>query len=315
MSMAIVFPGQGSQSIGMGKELYDNFPAARAVFEEVDDALGFSLTRLMQSGDAETLTQTENAQPAIMSVSLAAVKALEAESGIQLKEMALCVAGHSLGEYSALCAAGSLSIADTAKLLRTRGLAMKEAGKAVSGTMAALLGLDLKQVSKIVIEVSDPNDFCVIANDNCYGQTVISGHEKAVRRAMEAAMQAGAKKALELQVSGAFHCPLMQSAADKMQEVLENTTLRTPSVPVVANITAEFEQNPERIKELLVAQVTGSVRWTESVEYMTSKGVTDFIECGNGKVLCGLIRRINATARSISVGNKEGVLQGLTYIA
>ncbi len=315
MSMAIVFPGQGSQSVGMGKELYDNFPAARAVFEEVDDALGFSLTRLMQSGDMETLTQTENAQPAIMSVSLAAVKALEAESGLQLKDMALCVAGHSLGEYSALCAAGSLSIADTAKLLQTRGLAMKEAGKAAPGTMAALLGLDLKQVSKIVIEASRPNDFCVIANDNCYGQTVISGHEKAVRRAMEDAMQAGAKKALELQVSGAFHCPLMQSAADKMQEVLENTTLRAPSVPVVANITAEFEQNPQRIKELLVAQVTGSVRWTESVEYMTSKGVTDFIECGNGKVLCGLIRRINATARSISVGNKEGVLQGLTYIA
>lgn len=313
--MAIVFPGQGSQSVGMGKELYDNFPAARVVFEEVDDALGFSLTRLMQSGDMETLTQTENAQPAIMSVSLAAVKALEAESGIQLKEMALCVAGHSLGEYSALCAAGSLSIADTAKLLRTRGLAMKEAGKAASGTMAALLGLDLKQVSKIVIEASRPNDFCMIANDNCYGQTVISGHESAVRHAMEAAMQAGAKKAVELQVSGAFHCPLMQSAADKMQEALENITLRAPSVPVVANITAEFEQNPQRIKELLVAQVTGSVRWTESVEYMTSKGVTDFIECGNGKVLCGLIRRINATARSISVGNKEGVLQGLTYIA
>ena len=229
--------------------------------------------------------------------------------------MALCMAGHSLGEYSALCAAGSLSIADTAKLLRTRGLAMKEAGKAAPGTMAALLGLDLKQVSKIVIESSRPNDFCVIANDNCYGQTVISGHESAVRRAMEAAMQAGAKKAVELQVSGAFHCPLMQSAADKMQEALENITLRAPSVPVVANITAEFEQNPQRIKELLVAQVTGSVRWTESVEYMTSKGVTDFIECGNGKVLCGLIRRINATARSISVGNKEGVLQGLTYIA
>ncbi len=315
MSMAIVFPGQGSQSVGMGKELYDNFPAARVVFEEVDDALGFSLTRLMQSGDMETLTQTENAQPAIMSVSLAAVKALEAESGIQLKEMALCVAGHSLGEYSALCAAGSLSITDTAKLLRTRGLAMKEASKAASGTMAALLGLDLKQVSKIVIEASRPNDFCMIANDNCYGQTVISGYESAVRRAMEAAMQAGAKKAVELQVSGAFHCPLMQSAADKMQEALENITLRAPSVPVVANITAEFEQNPKQIKELLVAQVTGSVRWTESVEYMTSKGVTDFIECGNGKVLCGLIRRINAAARSISVGNKEGVLQGLTYIA
>ena len=315
MSMAIVFPGQGSQSVGMGKELYDNFPAARAVFEEVDDALGFSLTRLMQSGDMETLTQTENAQPAIMSVSLAAVKTLEAESGIQLKEMALCVAGHSLGEYSALCAAGSLSITDTAKLLRTRGLAMKEASKAASGTMAALLGLDLKQVSKIVIEASRPNDFCMIANDNCYGQTVISGYESAVRRAMEAAMQAGAKKAVELQVSGAFHCPLMQSAADKMQEALENITVQAPSVPVVANITAEFEQNPQRIKELLVAQVTGSVRWTESVEYMTSKGVTDFIECGNGKVLCGLIRRINAAARSISVGNKEGVLQGLTYIA
>ncbi len=315
MSIAVVFPGQGSQSVGMGKDLYDNFSIARAVFEEVDDALGFSLTHLMQSGDMETLTQTENAQPAIMSVSLAALKVLEAESGIQLKEMAMCVAGHSLGEYSALCAAGALSISDTAKLLQTRGLAMKEAGKTVSGTMAALLGLDLKQVSKIVMETSKPNDFCVIANDNCYGQTVISGHESAVRRAMEAALKAGAKKAVELPVSGAFHCPLMRSAADKMQETLANITLQAPSVPLVANITAEFEQNPEQIKKLLVAQVTGSVRWTESVEYMVSKGVTDFIECGNGKVLCGLIRRINAEARSIAVGNKEGILQGLTYLA
>ncbi len=315
MSIAIVFPGQGSQSIGMGQELYDNFSVARAVFEEVDDALGFSLTHLMQSGDMETLTQTENAQPAIMSVSLAAFKVLEAESGLQLKDMAVCVAGHSLGEYSALCAAGALSITDTAKLLQTRGLAMKEAGKSAPGTMAALLGLDLKQVSKIVMEASKPNDFCVIANDNCYGQTVISGYESAVRRAMEAALNVGAKKAIQLPVSGAFHCPLMQSAADKMQQVLETVTLQAPSVPVVANITAEFEQNPVRLKELLVAQVTGSVRWTESVEYMISKGVTDFIECGNGKVLCGLIRRINAPARSIAVGNKEGILQGLTYLS
>lgn len=315
MNTAIVFPGQGVQAVGMGAELYANFKAARAVFEEVDDALGFSLTRLMQTGDIGTLTQTENAQPAVMSVSLAAVKTLEAESGLRIQDMALCVAGHSLGEYSALCAAGALSITDTAKLLRVRGLAMKEAGKLVKGTMAALLGLDLNQVSKIVMKVSSPADFCVIANDNCPGQTVISGHETAVRRAMDTAMAMGAKKTILLPVSGAFHCPLMEKAAEKMQEVLKEIEFKKPVVPVVANITAEFEQNPLRLKELLVAQVTGSVRWSESVQYMMFKGVTDFIECGHGKVLCGLIRRINASARAIAVGDKDGIVQGLAYLA
>ena len=314
MSTAFIFPGQGSQSIGMGKDLYDNFSVAKEVFEEVNDALSFNLSTLMFEGDSAELTLTENAQPAIMSVSMAVVKVLEQETGRKINELADCVAGHSLGEYSALCASGALSIADTARLLRTRGLAMKKAADVAPGAMAAVLGLDMKQVSKIVMDATDDTDLCVIANDNCPGQIVISGHNKAIDKAIESALAEGAKKALKLPVSGAFHCPLMQSASEEMQAVLAQIELKKPLVPVVANITAEFEQNPERIKELLVAQVTGSVRWTESVEYMISKGITDFVECGNGKVLCGLIKRINSDARSIAVGNKDGVSQGLAFL-
>ena len=314
MSTAFIFPGQGSQSIGMGKDLYDNFSIAKEVFEEVNDALNFNLSALMFEGDSAELTQTENAQPAIMSVSMAVVKILEQETGRKINELADCVAGHSLGEYSALCASGALSVADTARLLRTRGLAMKKAADIAPGAMAAVLGLDMKQVSKIVMDATDDKELCVIANDNCPGQIVISGHNGAIDKAIAAALAEGAKKALKLPVSGAFHCPLMQSASEEMQAVLSQIELKKPLVPVVANITAEFEQNPERIKELLVAQVTGSVRWTESVEYMVSKGITDFVECGNGKVLCGLIKRINGDARSIAVGNKDGVSQGLAFL-
>ncbi len=315
MNTAFIFPGQGSQTIGMGKDLFDNFKTAKDVFEEVDDTLHFSLSNLMFQGNIEELTQTENAQPAIMSVGIAVIRTLEKELGKTLAEMASCVAGHSLGEYTALCAAGALNLADTAKLLRLRGLAMKEAAQNNPGTMAAVLGLSLAEVAKITIQATQGQEICSVANDNCPGQVVISGHIAAIDRAIELAAQAGAKKTVKLPVSGAFHCTLMSDAAEKMKLVLKETTLTAPCIPVVANITAEFEQNATQIKELLVSQVTGSVRWTESVEYMYSKGISDFVECGNGKVLSGLIKRINSNARSISVGSTDGIAAGLTFLA
>lgn len=315
MSTAFIFPGQGSQTVGMGLELAKQFSVAADVFNEVDEALHFKLSDLMFEGDIAELTQTENAQPAIMAVSLAVVRVLEKETGKKLSDLVSCVAGHSLGEYSALCAAGAMSLADAAQLLRTRGLAMKEAGAHNPGTMAAVLGLNINQVSKIVMEASTKTEICCIANDNCPGQLVISGHFDAVERAMALATQEGARKAVRLPVSGAFHCPLMAQAQEKMKGVLSETPFEKPSVPVVANITAEFEQNPEQLKELLIAQVTGSVRWTESVQYMISKGISDFVECGNGKVLSGLIKRINADARAISVGSPEGIAQGVAFLA
>ncbi len=314
MNTAFIFPGQGSQTIGMGQELFDNFDAARHVFEEVDDALHQSLSQLMFAGDSAELTQTQNAQPAIMAVSMAVVRTLEKEMGSSLSQMASCVAGHSLGEYSALCAAGALSIADTARLLRSRGLAMAEAGAQQPGAMAAVLGLGIRDVAHVVGDASTETEICVIANDNCPGQVVISGHVAAIDRAIELAGKAGAKKAVKLPVSGGFHSPLMKSVEDKMKTVLADTPIQTPTVPVVANITAQFEDDPEKIKELLVSQVTGSVRWTESVEYMLSQGVTDFVECGNGKVLAGLIKRINPEARAFSIGNKDCVAQGLAFL-
>ncbi len=314
MNTAFIFPGQGSQTIGMGQELYDNFDAARLVFEEVDEALHQSLSQLMFAGDSAELTQTQNAQPAIMAVSMAVVRTLEKEMGRPLSEMVACVAGHSLGEYSALCAAGALSIADTAQLLRTRGLAMAKAGAENPGAMAAILGLSIRDVAHVVGDASTETEFCVIANDNCPGQIVISGHDVAIERAIDLAITAGAKKAVKLPVSGAFHSPLMKSAEAEMKTVLANTPFKEPTVPVVANITAQFEHDPNKIKELLVSQVTGSVRWTESVQYMLSQGITDFVECGNGKVLAGLIKRINPDVRTFSVGNKECVAQGIAFL-
>lgn len=314
MGIAFVFPGQGSQTIGMGKDLAQNFEVAKNVFQEIDDTLHFSLSQLMFDGDIQELTQTQNAQPAIMGVSLAVLKVLEQETGKNLADMASCVAGHSLGEYSALCAAGALSIADTARLLRARGLAMQEAGNQQQGTMAAILGLSLADVAKIAILTSKPDDFCSVANDNCPGQVVISGHIPAVERAIAHALEQGAKKAVKLPVSGGFHSPLMKPAEEKMRQILQETPIKAPCVPVVANITAEFENNPQKIKELLTAQVTGSVRWTESVEYMCSKGITDFIECGNGKVLSGLIKRIDPNTRSVSVSNSETITAGVAFL-
>lgn len=313
MTLALVFPGQGSQSIGMGKDLADNFDVAREVFQEVDEAVSFNLSKLMFEGDIAELTQTQNAQPAIMATGIAAIKTLEKELGKSVQEMASYVAGHSLGEYTALCAAGALSVFDTAKLLKARGAFMQEASLKNPGAMAAVLGLTLPQVNELVSKASDDQFKCFIANDNCAGQVVISGFNEAIDKAVTIAAEMGAKKCVKLPVSGGFHSPLMQEAAEKMAIQLAETNLKNPLLPVISNVTAEAETNAEKIKELLVAQVTGSVRWTESVEYMSMKGVTDFVECGNGKVLTGLIKRIAPSARLMNVSNAESVQAALTF--
>ena len=292
---AFLFPGQGAQAIGMGKDLAENFLVSKNVFEEVNDALGQDLSGLIWNGDIETLTLTENAQPALMATSIAAIKALEAE-GIKF-DQASYIAGHSLGEYSALCAAGSLSLTDTAKLLRIRGKAMQDAVPFGLGAMAAILGLDFETVSQITNSSSD-DQICQAANDNDPGQVVISGHKNAVDQTIELAKDAGAKRAVLLPVSAPFHCSLMQPAADIMAKALNDIKLEDPIVPLVANVRANEQNNGDMIKDLLIEQVTGSVRWRESIEFMISKGVSEVFEIGAGKALSGMVRRIN---REISV--------------
>ena len=292
---AFLFPGQGAQAIGMGKDLAENFVASKNVFEEVNDALGQDLSRLIWYGDIETLTLTENAQPALMATSIAAIKALEAE-GIKF-DQASYIAGHSLGEYSALCAAGSLSLTDTAKLLRIRGKAMQDAVPFGLGAMAAILGLDFETVSQIT-NLSSDDQICQAANDNDPGQVVISGHKNAVDQTIELAKDAGAKRAVLLPVSAPFHCSLMQPAADIMAKALNDIKLEDPIVPLVANVRANEQNNGDIIKDLLIEQVTGSVRWRESIEFMSSKGVSEVFEIGAGKALSGMVRRID---REISV--------------
>lgn len=289
MSRAFVFPGQGAQTIGMGRALAQAYPAARAVFDEVDEALGEKLSALVWEGDIADLTLTQNAQPALMATSLAAMAALGSE-GIGV-ESAAFVAGHSLGEYSALCAAGSIGLADTARLLRTRGLAMQEAVPVGLGAMAALLGMGFEAAAEVAAEAAQ-GEVCQAANDNDPGQVVISGHKGAVERAVEIARARGAKRAMLLPVSAPFHCSLMQHAASVMAEALSAVEIRAPKVPVVVNVRAEAVTEPDRIKALLVAQVTGSVRWRESVQWMERAGVTEFWEIGAGKALSGMIRRI-----------------------
>ena len=287
---AFLFPGQGAQAIGMGKDLAENFLVAKNIFEEVNDALNQDLSALIWDGDIETLTLTENAQPALMATSIAVIKALESE-GIEFGQ-ASYIAGHSLGEYSALCAAGSLSLMDTAKLLRTRGKAMQDAVPFGVGAMAAILGLDFETVSQITN--SSANDqVCQAANDNDPGQVVISGHKNAVEETIELAKDAGAKRAILLPVSAPFHCSLMQPAADNMAKALSEIILKDPIVPLVANVKANKEVNGETIKDLLVEQVTGSVRWRESIEFMSSEGVSEVYEIGAGKALSGMVRRID----------------------
>ncbi len=306
MSRAFVFPGQGAQTIGMGKALAEAYPAARAVFDEVDEALGEKLSALIWEGGIEALTLTQNAQPALMATSIAAVKALEAE-GITVASHAAFVAGHSLGEYSALCAAGALGLADTARLLRIRGLAMQEAVPVGVGAMAALLGLDFAAASEVAAEAAQ-GEVCQAANDNDPAQVVVSGHKGAVERALEIAKAKGAKRALLLPVSAPFHCALMQPAAHRMAEALAAVVVEKPVVPVVVNVRAEAVTEPDRIRDLLVAQVTGSVRWRESVIWMEGAGVTEFWEIGAGKALSGMIKRIAKEAVTRAVGTPEDVV-------
>ncbi len=297
MARAYVFPGQGAQSVGMGHELAAAYPAARAVFQEVDDALDEKLSQLIWEGGGDELTLTANAQPALMAMSLATLRALEAE-GVPAPDF---VAGHSLGEYSALAASGALGIADTATLLRLRGQAMQQAVPVGVGAMAAILGLDFRAVSAIAEEAA-VTEVCQAANDNDPAQVVVSGHKAAVERAVELAKARGAKRAVMLPVSAPFHCALMQPAADRMQEALDEVRISPPKMPVVSNVSAEGETDPSRIRGLLVAQVTSSVRWRESVAWMAENKTTVFWEVGAGKALSGMVRRIvrDAETRAIS---------------
>lgn len=306
MAAAFVFPGQGSQAVGMGKGLAEAFPSARRIFEEVDAALGERLSGIVWNGPAETLTLTENAQPALMAVSLAAMRVLEDEAGVDLKRDAAFVAGHSLGEYSALAAARALSVTDAARLLRIRGRAMQKAVPVGAGAMAALIGLELGEVKAVATEVADVG-ICAAANDNGGGQVVVSGAKAAVERAVEVAKLRGAKRAMLLPVSAPFHCPLMQPAADVMAEALAKVSVKPPVVPLVANVLARPISDPKDIVRSLVEQVTGTVRWRESVLFMVQSGVTHFYEIGVGKVLTGLIKRIADSANTAAIGTPEDV--------
>ncbi|MGR3526130.1 MAG: ACP S-malonyltransferase [Paracoccaceae bacterium] len=304
MSRAFVFPGQGAQTIGMGRDLAQAYPAARAVFDEVDDALGEKLSTLIWEGEQDALTLTQNAQPALMATSIAAMRALESE-GVKVTDAAF-VAGHSLGEYSALAAAGALSVADAARLLRTRGRAMQEAVPVGVGAMAALLGLDFA-AARAVAEEAAQGQVCQAANDNDPAQVVVSGHKAAVERAVEIARAKGAKRAVILPVSAPFHCALMQPAAEVMRAALADVTVNTPAVPLVANVRAEAVSDPDLIRALLVEQVTGSVRWRESVMWMAEAGVTEAWEVGAGKALSGMIRRIVREMECRAIGTPEDV--------
>jgi [acyl-carrier-protein] S-malonyltransferase len=299
---AFIFPGQGSQAVGMGKALADAFPQARAVFEEVDAALSQKLSQLMWDGPAEELTLTANAQPALMAVSLAVMRVLEAEAGLDLQRDAAFLAGHSLGEYSALAAAGSLSVSDTARLLRIRGNTMQNATPVGVGAMAALLGLEEAAAAEVAREAAQ-GEVCDVANDNGGSQVVVSGHKSAVERAVALAPARGAKRAVMLTVSAPFHCALMAPAAEALGEV----TIRSPAVPVIANVEARPLTSPDAIRDALVRQVTGTVRWRECVAFMAGEGVNRFYEIGSGKVLTGLVKRIAAGASGAAIGTPDDV--------
>tara|TARA_B110000091_G_scaffold65789_1_gene72461 strand:- start:33 stop:968 length:936 start_codon:yes stop_codon:yes gene_type:complete len=305
---AFVFPGQGAQTIGMGQALAANYPVAKAVFDEVDDALGQDLSGLIWEGDIGTLTLTANAQPALMATSLAALRALQAE-GMAL-DTASFIAGHSLGEYSALAAAGAISIADTARLLRIRGTAMQEAVPVGVGAMAAILGMDFAAVTALA-EAAAQGDVCQAANDNDPGQVVVSGHRAAVERALDLAKEAGAKRAVLLPVSAPFHCALMQPAAERMALALAEVDIAAPALPLVSNVLASAVSDPAMIRSLLVEQVTGVVRWRESVMYLASEGVIEIWEIGAGKALSGMIRRIDRELTCQAIGSPENVAKAL----
>jgi [acyl-carrier-protein] S-malonyltransferase len=306
MSRAFVFPGQGSQAVGMGADLAGAFATARDVFQEVDEALKQNLSKLMREGPESDLVLTENAQPALMAVSMAVARILEKDGGKPLPSLASHVAGHSLGEYSALAAAGALDLADTARLLKLRGQSMQKAVPVGVGAMAALLGIELDPAQEACKEAAQ-GEVVAVANDNGGGQVVVSGHKAAVERAIETAKPRGAKRGMLLPVSAPFHCPLMQPAADAMQEALEKVTLSTPLVPLVANVLASEITNPADIKSRLVEQVTGMVRWRESVQYMKAQGVLTLVEIGSGKVLSGLVKRIDREMTGIALNTPADI--------
>ena len=307
MRRAFVFPGQGAQSVGMGRALADAFPTARLVFEEVDEALGDKLSTIIFEGPEDRLTLTENAQPALMATSLAAVRALEAESGRMLADLGVAVAGHSLGEYSALAATGTLALADSARLLRLRGQAMQAAVPVGQGAMAALLGLEMEDAEQVAAAASEAGGICEIANDNSPGQIVVSGHKEAVERAVALAAERGAKRSVMLPVSAPFHCSLLAPAADRMGEALANVELAAPSLPLIANVSARATTEPALIRQQLVTQVTARVRWRESVLAMAADGVTDLVELGQGKVLTGLARRIDRSLGARAIGTPDDI--------
>jgi len=306
MTRAFIFPGQGSQTVGMGRELGEAFASAREVFDEVNEALGQNLTKLMWEGPQDDLTLTENAQPAIMAVSLAAMRTLEKEGRFDIANKAEFVAGHSLGEYSALAAAGALTLSDTARLLKIRGQAMQRAVPVGAGAMAAILGLEYEAAAEVAAEAAQ-GEVCTAANDNGGGQVVVSGTRAAVERAIEIAKTKGAKRSMLLPVSAPFHCALMQPAADEMAEALAAVELKAPSIPLVANVTASRVADPATIRQLLVEQVTGMVRWRESVLYMEEQGTSIFVEVGAGKALSGMVKRIAREPEILAVGTPADV--------
>ncbi|OFW81277.1 MAG: [acyl-carrier-protein] S-malonyltransferase [Alphaproteobacteria bacterium RIFCSPLOWO2_01_FULL_40_26] len=306
MKTAIVFPGQGSQAVGMGKDLFENFVSAREVFQKVDEILSVNLSKIMFEGPSEELTKTENTQPALMAVSIALITILEKDFGKKFENLCAFTAGHSLGEYSALCAAKALSLEETAKLLQVRGRAMAKCGEKTTGAMAAILGVEIQVAEEIASEAAQ-NEICQIANDNSVGQVVISGSKSAINRAVEIAKKKGAKRAIVLPVSGAFHSALMLDAQNEMKIALAKAEIKSPSIPVIANVTADIANDPNQIRDLLAKQITAAVRWRETMIFLASQGVEEIIEIGSGKVLSGLVARTCPNLKSRSIQNFEDV--------
>ena len=306
MKTAIVFPGQGSQAVGMGKDLFENFVSAREVFQKVDEILSVNLSKIMFEGPSEELTKTENTQPALMAVSIALITILEKDFGKKFENLCAFTAGHSLGEYSALCAAKALSLEETAKLLQVRGRAMAKCGEKTTGAMAAILGVEIQVAEEIASEAAQ-NEICQIANDNSVGQVVISGSKSAINRAVEIAKKKGAKRAIVLPVSGAFHSALMLDAQNEMKIALAKAEIKSPSIPVIADVTADIANDPNQIRDLLAKQITAAVRWRETMIFLASQGVEEIIEIGSGKVLSGLVARTCPNLKSRSIQNFEDV--------